>query len=657
MSNPARHRQRRSAPALLLFLLVLASVPVQALHLQLDSRSLTTEQQHASRQLLDEAISLLPPSLRERLNYRIQVRWSQRLADPVMGRATPSGRLLLNARWLPALVAGDVSPPVAGREHPTLRRELLATLIHELTHFYDRGHYGSAQQQQLQGYCRSRERTQGEVGLPAQCRGQSQRRFTLSDDPRLLDLAGWPQRVSTRGQREAHNHQQLRSPDRYEFHDPQEFVAVNMEYFLLDPQYPCRRPALAAHLQAHFGWAPDHGEDCASALPYLNAALDTDQAALGWLDPERVYQVHYLLAEADDSWAGRWGHSMLRLVICAPGRARGPDCMLDLQHHLVLSYRAFVDDVQLSSWDGLTGVYPSRLFILPLQRVIDEYTKTELRSLSSVPLKLSRGQVQGVVVQAATQHWSYDGTYYFVSNNCTVETLKLLRSGSHHPQLLDLDSQTPYGLLAMLESRELADTSPLQNPAEARRLGYQFDSYRERYQQLFTVVREQLQVPQQTFVDWLKLTADQRRTGLQDADLRTAAALLVLEQAALRQQIQQVQQDLKLRFMSGRHDQLALDEAGQLMRELLRDSGFLSRPADLLPRGYGLPQPADQAWLAQTVGQRRADLLERAERLDEQLGALLQPEQQRELDGITDNLALLRERLRQQHQQGGGLSL
>src|SRR3546814_13852419 len=45
----------------------------------------------------------------------------------------------------------------------------------------------------------------------------------------------------------------------------------------------------------------------------------------------------------------RWGHSMLRLVICAPDRPRGPDCRLDLDQHLVLSYRAFVGDVQLRS--------------------------------------------------------------------------------------------------------------------------------------------------------------------------------------------------------------------------------------------------------------------------------------------------------------------
>jgi hypothetical protein len=75
----------------------------------------------------------------------------------------------------------------------------------------------------------------------------------------------------------------------------------------------------------------------------------------------------------------------------------------------VLSYRAFVGDVQLSSWDGLVGKYPSRLFILPLSQVIDEYTKTELRSLASVPLNLSRTEIEDVVERAAEMHWSYDG--------------------------------------------------------------------------------------------------------------------------------------------------------------------------------------------------------------------------------------------------------
>src|SRR5690606_30953376 len=137
--------------------------------------------------------------------------------------------------------------------------------------------------------------------------------------------------------------------------------------------------------------------------------------------------------------------------------------------HLVLSYRAFVGDLQLSSWDGLTGAYPSRLFILPLAQVVDEYTKLELRGLVSVPLRLPRAEMEALVERAAEQHWSYDGDYYFLSNNCAVETLKLLRAGTGRADLQALDTLTPTGLLELLETRGMADAGVLADPAEALR--------------------------------------------------------------------------------------------------------------------------------------------------------------------------------------------
>ena len=125
----------------------------------------------------------------------------------------------------------------------------------------------------------------------------------------------------------------------------------------------------------------------------------------------------------------RWGHAMLRLVVCAPGRRPGPDCRLDLGEHLVLSFRAFVDDVQVSSWRGLTGSYPSRLFVLPLAQVVAEYTEVELRGLQSIPLRLSPAEIATLLQRAAQVHWSYDGRYGFIGNNCAVETARLLQVG------------------------------------------------------------------------------------------------------------------------------------------------------------------------------------------------------------------------------------
>ncbi len=516
---------------------------------------------------------------------------------------------------------------------------MLTTVLHELTHIYDRARLWPGSERSLIARCARQQAALGKIGQLAECRSQAERRFTLSDDPRFLDLAGWPQYVGRRGEREQHNAQFMRSPDSYELSSPKEYIAVNMEYFLLDPSYGCRRPALNQYLRDHFGWAPPQNT-CAKGLPFINAGSDFARQPLGEIDPERVYEVDFLLAEANQNLVSRWGHSMLRLVICKPGRPRGPDCRLDLDQSLVLSYRAFVNDVQLSSWDGLVGAYPSRLFVLPLGQVIDEYTKTELRSLASVPLKLNRDEIENLVRQAAEMHWSYDGNYWFLSNNCAVESLKLLRSGTANPRLNDLDSIMPNGLLAVLKGRGLADTRVLDDPREALRLGYRFDSYRERYQAMFDVLRKQLPIRQTEVEDWLALDAEQRRPWFDKADLRTSAALLLLEQASLRRQLLLAQDEVKQRYLNAAAlKDGSINKADETLKQMLANSGFLSRPAELLDaKGYGLPQPDERAHLEQVSAERQAKLLRLSTDLDKEVRALLEPSRAKEIAAVEANV-------------------
>lgn len=645
--------------AWLLAVALLASASSQAeLRLVLDSDALDSQQRQASQTLLHEALAALPPRLKQRLDRRVKVRWRP-LPTAIYGRAGRFSGIELNAGLLAALSDGSAAQQRTGRPHGTVRRELLATLVHELTHLYDRARLWPADQRRLLQRCRQHAASLGPIGLPEACRGQAARRFTLSDDPRLLDLAGWPQRVGSRGQRERDNAQLARSPDSYELSNPREFVAVNLEYFLLDPSYACRRPSLARHFREHFaGWAPPRQQPCADGHAYLNAGRDFARQPLGRLDPERVYQVDYLLAEANQAWASRWGHSMLRLVICAPGRPRGADCRLDLDQHLVLSYRAFVGDLQLSSWDGLTGAYPSRLFVLPLAQVIDEYTKVELRSLASVPLEFSRKQLEQLVTRAAEQHWSYDGDYYFISNNCAVETLKLLRSGSRHPRLQALDSILPNGLLDSLVARGLADRSVLDDPREALRLGYRFDSFRERYQAMFAVLQQRLPIAQRKVEDWLAQPSNTRRRWFAAADLRASAALLLLEQAALRRQLLLAQDELKHRYLGERSaDDPSLHKADSALQQILAGSGFLSRPAELLDGGYGLPQAAEWQRLEAESRSRQQQLRQLSDDLDREVRRLLEPARLAELEANEANLVELREHLRALHKASGGLVL
>ncbi|MBK5532255.1 DUF4105 domain-containing protein [Pseudomonas sp. TH08] len=640
-------------------LLLLGNSAHAGLQLRLKTDGLSPAQQQASQALIDEAMQKLPPSFIERLDRRIDVGWTDDMPGNAYGQATLVAELDLNRKLLAGLTDGSAAREKTNRPHGTVRQELLATVLHEITHIYDRARLWPAAERTLIQRCTRRSNSAGLVGIPDECRGQNGRRFTLSDDPRLLDLAGWQQYVGRRGEREQHNRQIARSPDLYEISSPKEFVAVNMEYFLLDPSYACRRPALYRYYKEHFGWAPPAKDTCSKTFAFLNAGNDFAKQPLGQVDPERVYAVDYLLAEANQNWVSRWGHSMLRLVICAPGRPRGPDCRLDLDQHLVLSYRAFVGDVQLSSWDGLVGKYPSRLFVLPLAQVIDEYTKTELRSLASVPLNLSRDEIEGVVEHAAEMHWSYDGNYFFLSNNCAVEGLKLLRSGSNNAQLVGLDSIMPNGLLEVLKGRGLADTSVLDDPKEALRLGYRFDSFRDRYQAMFDVLKKQLPIKQTSVEEWLSLSAEQRREWFERADLRTSAALLLLEQASYRRQLLLAQDEVKQRYLGARElENGGMDKANATLQEILANSGFLSRPAELLDsRGYGLPQPSEFKRLEDESSQRQKKLLVLSGDLDAEVRKLLEPKRAAEIAASEANVKQIGEHLRKLHKASGGLEL
>ncbi|WP_372486265.1 DUF4105 domain-containing protein [Stenotrophomonas sepilia] len=574
-------------------LLLVAHVAHAADRLQLDPAGLSPAQQQVATQTLADVQALLPDGLLRALPAQVQVRWRDDLPADVHGRAF-AGRIALRRELLDDAVPGA-------------RRARRSALVHELTHVADRG--GA----------------------------------NWSQSMRWRDLAGWQRKPWHLGRGD--NDFRDRSPDAYELKDPAEYLAVNAEHFVLDSEFACRRPALARWYQAHFGTPPSLPQShCATALPLLQAESEEGAASLLQLDPARVYAVDYLFAEGSAQPMSRWGHSMLRLVICRPGRAPGPDCRLDLEHHRVLSFRAFVGDVQISNWRGLTGGYPSRLFVLPLQQVVDEYIKVELRGLQSLPLRLQRDEIASLLERTAQVHWSYDGRYYFVSNNCAVETAKLLQAGV--PQLGEagLAQLSPRGLkrrlarLGMLDERVLTD----RNAAQAQ--GYYFASARDHYQQLFTVAATQLSLPARDVRGWLKLPAEQRAPWLLKGDLRASAGLLLLEQAAQRRA------ELRARDVLKRQLLAAADSAEtRSLRGLLAQSGQWLRPGTLLQDGgYGLPLRDEQVLLSAAVTTASAQAVPAWQALRVQLRQQLPARQREEMDAIDANLAALGAHLRTQ---------
>lgn len=572
-----------------------------ALQLELQPQGLTAAQIVVAERALQQVRTRLPPPWQARFPQPVQVRWSDTLPAHVHGR-TRNGTITLQRALLDT--AQDDQP---------LPRPLEAALIHELTHVLDRSAQGG-----------------------------------WSGDARLRDLAGWQRRPWKLGR--TANAFSGRSPDDYERASPAEFLAVNAEYLLLDPDYACRRPAMAAWFAAHLG-PNDHTVACDPRLPLMQAEEEAGAATLLELDPARIYAVDYLLAEGNDQLMSRWGHSMLRLVICAPGRPRGPACRMDLSHHRVLSYRAFVGDVQISSWRGLTGAYPSRLFVLPLNQVINEYTQLELRGLSSVPLALDEQDIASLLERVAQVHWSYDGRYLFVSNNCAVETGKLLQEGAPRLATPGLNRITPRGLLSRLERQGIADASVLRDREQATRQGYYFASAEDHYQQLFDVARHQLPLRTTQVSAWLKQPASERARWVEQGDLRATAALLLLEQAALHREELRARDVLKrLLGDPGEGDAAARDT----LRALLEDTGQLVSPAALVKRAsYGLPSADERLQAAEAAAQLSANGVPAWKALQVQLKQRLPAAQQRELATIDSNLARLGARMRDLAQQDG----
>ncbi|MET0551029.1 MAG: DUF4105 domain-containing protein [Xanthomonas sp.] len=594
-----------------------------------DATGLSAAERTASQTVLAAAQARLPPAWAAALPAGLPLQWRDDLPPQVHGRAQ-ARRLLLNKRLLRDwMAAGADTDPAAD----PARRPALAALLHELAHFYDRAPAGR-----------------------------------LSSDPRLLDLAGWQVSPMRLGLRRGQNRFTERSPDRYELQSPAEFVAVNLEHFLLDPDYACRRPALARYFAARLAWTPP-ASACAPGQVFVQDPL-AEAAALLQVDPARVYAVDYLLADGNAQPMSHWGHSMLRLVICAPGRPLGPQCRLDLAEHRVLSFRAFVDDVQISNLRGLTGSYPSRLFVLPLRQVVDDYTQVQLRGLQSLPLRLSREEIAALLERAAQLHWSYDGRYYFLSNNCAVETYALLHDGVPRLAAAHLSGISPTGLRRRLLRAGIADASVFADADAAVRDGYFFPAASAHFAEMFAVARGSLALPARDADAWLDLPAAQRAPWLQRGDLRASAALLLLENAARRRAEQRGRDALKRRYLgkplpsavaaAGEGDAVgATRDAASAVRAVLAEQGLLSQPASLLQGqpGYGLPQAQERAWL-QVQGQARiAALHADGAALQTRLRGLLPAPLQAELAQSDANLATLGERLRTLNREGGGLQL
>jgi len=441
----------------------------------LNGNGLTQEQVVAVQAFLQLAWGKLPATVRERIHRAVEVRF---VSDPgAAGRIDSSHqRIILNQNFLAEILKGPSAAGVSPTAHQNLYIEALATVLHETTHLYD--NILSPDQQLFLSQCEDSVLRNSRLCLDARAMPTY-----LSSEPSFQMVSGWYG---------SNFRMSWREPDVYESSDVRETLAVNMEYFLLDPHFQCRRPTLYRYLRTHFQHTPFLGVTCDSVSVAINAEGTSSDTLTETIPFDRVYEIDYLMASAGSAIESRLGHSMLRLVVCPVGAPVDENCRKNVSQHLVLSFRGSVTDIHQSLWKGLFGGYPSRLFVMNLSRIVREYAQDQFRDLTAYPLRLTAEEKMAVLQRALEYHWSYHGQYYFVTNNCAVETRHLVASAlvkakvagqeendERTENLALADSLTPKGVLGDLADAGLASETPESTDPQS---GMFFASYMPHYQ-------------------------------------------------------------------------------------------------------------------------------------------------------------------------------
>lgn len=255
--------------------------------------------------------------------------------------------------------------------------------------------------------------------------------------------------------RNSSDFQGSRSLDPYELENAYEFAAVNFEGFILDKEYKCRRPSFYKFFAKKFNFLPNDSYEC-KRVNFVYSQLDSQQKFE--LDPKRVYQIQYFHASEGDSIMSGFGHSMLRVVLCAPKRKVVDEkCLYDLDYHVILSFRGEILESTINPISGVFGDYPSKLFVFGLKDIIFEYNTAEFRHLYGYPLKFSESEKETFLERTLETFWEYEGSYKFVTQNCATETYKLIVSSLDSKKGRYEESLTPNGVLEDLFDIGLID--------------------------------------------------------------------------------------------------------------------------------------------------------------------------------------------------------
>ena len=417
-------------------------------------------------------------------------------AESILAQYSPSffgdskvHKIKIHSGFIPYLV-GDKGDIQFNCRHKSITKTFIGSFIHEVAHIYDELNLPtqSFEEKKLREKCRrlKRESTRGSVVKntePLKCKFLRKYKHTVSDRFPFIYIAGFSSNGKVKNKLGRLDTETSRSVDEYEFENLQESFAVNFEYFILDEEFRCRKPAMSMVFESKF---PSFKRHSRCKINYnLFTSLNLGSVNI---DPERVHSIHYLLADKGEALESKFGHSMFRIIVCAPEREEvSEDCVEDLSHHVIVSYRANQAGIQTDYISGIVGKDPSQLFIFSLADMIKEYNVGDNRSLVSIPLQLERFERELFLKNVLERYWSYRGRYYFVNNNCATESQQHLLASLKEDSLNTFSKKSLVAVPTLIqfdwEKTGLITSNDIKESYENR--NQYFPSYRSVAQQQF----------------------------------------------------------------------------------------------------------------------------------------------------------------------------
>ncbi len=260
-----------------------------------------------------------------------------------------------------------------------------------------------------------------------------------------------------------------------QYRDSGRAFLLNITYFFKDPEFFCRRPAAYMQLSKEFSVSPNKGACKPKNWVFVEKGSHVGASwrepsrfshSVKEIDPNRIYEVHYLLADkASDNFIGSFGHSMFRFIVCAPSRkVVGPDCLKDETHHVILSFRMDLDLEGMHLLKAMNGKHVGRALTYSFVDIKKEYLIDENRHLYSIPFDFDEFQKNQFIYAALESYWVYFGGYKFLSLNCATESLYLLRVvDGLDPKFYALNDSvvTPFNMFETLEKYNFFVPGPL----------------------------------------------------------------------------------------------------------------------------------------------------------------------------------------------------